>query len=102
MGTNFYVRLNYCEHCGRYETLHIGKRSCGWKFDFAYDNFKSINEVREKLKNQTIVDEYARTYTYEEFMKMVEELQSGKTHADGTYACFINIDGYDFAIGEFS
>lgn len=102
MGTNFYVRLNYCEHCGRYEPLHIGKRSCGWKFDFAWNNFKSINEVREKLKNQTIIDEYDRTYTYEEFMKIVEELQSGKTHADGTHACFISVDGYDFAIGEFS
>ena len=55
MGTNFYVRLNYCEHCGRYETLHIGKRSCGWKFDFAYDNFKSINVKTEDIKEQNVV-----------------------------------------------
>lgn len=32
MGTNYYWRHNICEHCGRYEEVHIGKSSAGWQF----------------------------------------------------------------------
>ena len=100
MGTNFYIKdKEYDDVC---ELTHIGKMSAGWRFNFAYDNFKSIEEVREDLKNKMIVDEYGEEYTYEQFMQDVEDIQHQKTHADGIYDCFINIDGYDFAIGEFS
>lgn len=34
MGTNFYYRINICEHCDRYEQVHVGKRSAGWSFGF--------------------------------------------------------------------
>ena len=34
MGTNFYWRDNPCQHCERYEEIHVGKRSAGWSFGF--------------------------------------------------------------------
>jgi hypothetical protein len=34
MGTNFYWHDAPCEHCGRFETYHVGKRSGGWSFAF--------------------------------------------------------------------
>ena len=34
MGTNFYWRFNLCDHCGRYNEAHVGKRSAGWSFGF--------------------------------------------------------------------
>lgn len=32
MGTNFYLTLNECDKCGRFDELHIGKASAGWQF----------------------------------------------------------------------
>lgn len=34
MGTNFYWRDSPCGTCGRYEEIHVGKRSAGWSFGF--------------------------------------------------------------------
>ena len=87
MGTNYYYRYNICDTCGRYEELHIGKTSAGWKFSFqGYDktNFIEIKSFQDwknnfnfgitKNKNQYfgyILDEYGRKYNSEEFIKIV-------------------------------
>lgn len=34
MGTNYFLRFNACECCGRYDEAHIGKKSMGWSFAF--------------------------------------------------------------------
>lgn len=34
MGTNFYWHDRPCEHCNRYEEIHVGKNSGGWSFGF--------------------------------------------------------------------
>lgn len=31
MGTNFYYRIRNCASCGRYEDIHVGKRSGTWR-----------------------------------------------------------------------
>lgn len=34
MGTNFYWHDSPCAGCGRYDEVHVGKRSMGWSFGF--------------------------------------------------------------------
>lgn len=34
MGTNFYWHDQACGSCGRFEVIHVGKRSAGWSFGF--------------------------------------------------------------------
>jgi len=34
MGTNYYLKIDECEHCGRYEKKHIGKRSAAGRYCF--------------------------------------------------------------------
>lgn len=31
MGTNYYYRINNCTSCGRFEDIHVGKRSGTWR-----------------------------------------------------------------------
>ena len=89
MGTNFYLRKKLSEHdkkmCMQYlndddydslrdlipEDIHIGKRSCGWKFLFNANKFEYFNATKESLidwlKSGQIIDEYNQKYTFEEF-----------------------------------
>jgi hypothetical protein len=34
VGTNFFYRTNICDHCDRYQDIHVGKRSAGWSLAF--------------------------------------------------------------------
>jgi hypothetical protein len=48
MGTNFFWLDSPCDHCGRYETIHVGKSSGGWTFSFrAYRHQLSDDEHPE-------------------------------------------------------
>jgi hypothetical protein len=91
MGTNFYARVNTCEHCNKpdYE-LHIGKQSIGWQFGFrGYVNYQPIDGVELNLdswqkwksflnhKTVRIVDEYGEEVKFSEFAKFVEASQLG-------------------------
>lgn len=56
------------------ETIHLGKRSCGWQFlwhfydgKFYSDNLNSIKEFLNNPEYQ-IVDEYGDVFTTEEFL----------------------------------
>lgn len=90
MGTNFYLRRRIsAEQKKQMKTLidldeydqleeliphdiHIGKRSCGWKFLWNANGFEyfkpDIDSIHEFLKSGDIYDEYGQKYTYEEFM----------------------------------
>jgi hypothetical protein len=89
MGTNFYLRKRLSEYDKEIgiqylndddydslrdlipEDIHIGKRSCGWKFLFNANNFEYFDTTKESLiewlKSGQIVDEYNQEYTFEEF-----------------------------------
>ena len=77
MGTNYYFRYHCCDHCNRYDELHIGKQSVGWKFIFrAYKNRNLISvaswieEIRKP--NNKIYDEYDRhVQDKEDFIKNI-------------------------------
>lgn len=80
MGTNYYVAKNRCECCNRYdEEYHIGKSSYGWAFSFQgykAERLVSWRAWKEFLKNQTIMDEYGDSISYEEFVEMIETYKS--------------------------
>lgn len=60
MGTNYYVKPNFCQYCNhKPEDVHIGKNSMGWKFGFN-NKFKTAKEWFEYLSDKRIYDEYDR------------------------------------------
>ncbi len=72
MGTNYYARVKCCDACGRYDELHIGKSSAGWKFSFrGYKEHDPpiVSETgwREFLRTARIFDEYGKEVAYDEF-----------------------------------
>jgi len=108
MGTNYYHHTNICEHCGRLDTIHIGKSSFGWTFSFhATDNIRSWKNWQEALQQGKIVDEYDREVSLDDFIKLVEDKQKilgALNHAlnyPDIYS-FIDEEGYSFSEGEFS
>lgn len=101
-------------------TLHIGKRSGGWKFVFQtskyWNNFdelkKFYNDNKDKLEIQ---DEYGKTYTLKKFIEKevqptylkdgnISHIEYAKDH-DHWGLCSYHLDekyGYEFDEREFS
>lgn len=104
MGTNYYFRYNICSHCGRYDSLHIGKNSYGWQFTFqALDEFfdapfldgkvtlqvNSFLEWKEiieryvvKEKTAKIYNEYGDVISVQDFYDIIEKSKGEKNHRD--------------------
>ena len=100
MGTNYYLKKDVCQHCGRGDApLHIGKSSYGWRFLFsAVPGPRSFDEWKEALSEGQIVDEYGDPVTKEAFLARVEQTKSGRVdHYE-----FLDADGYPFVCYEFS
>lgn len=116
MGCNYYVKINECKCCGRYELIHLGKASAGWKFIFAYNNgeyYKSFAEMLEWLKDKVIENEYGDVEPLEEFKRYVEKLQADKTTLSHIEYCkqkypsmvsdyIKDSEGYEFTTRDFS
>ena len=115
MGTNYYARENICKECGRYDDIHLGKSSMGWKFTFQYNGgelYKTVPEMKKWLKGKRIFDEYGDEVSQTFFWNMVEEKQKKKTnmshaeyvkeHYPGSMSHELLIDGYSFSDVEFS
>lgn len=81
MGTNYYVAINYCDCCGRYDIgdIHIGKSNYGWCFCFRgyrTERLVSWKAWKEYLKDKIITDEYGERIGYDDFVKYVESEKS--------------------------
>ena len=81
MGTNYYVnKEDICEYCGRGgEELHIGKSSAGWHFGLHVIPNEGINNLedwKKFWKGKRIRDEYGRTITAKEMLKVITERKS--------------------------
>lgn len=99
METNYYIRKNECEKCGRHDDVHIGKNGYGRKFCFQYNRgvyYKNIEEMKKWLKDKQIWDEYGKKISDTDFWKMVENEQNGELDN----FC-LNIGGYNFIDVEF-
>ena len=77
MGANYYYISNHCEHCDRFDKIHIGKLSGGWQFLFHATNAPFTIETKKTwfllLENATIMNEYGETFTFDKFKDIVEE-----------------------------
>lgn len=83
MGTNYYAIINKCSCCDRFDTIHIGKKSIGWKFSFqGYDNIKSWEEWKDILskENTSIINEYDEKINLSDFFKIVENSHDKRDH----------------------
>jgi len=103
MGTNYYTKIKECKHCGRFEEIHLGKSSAGWKFCFNLNGgkyYKNYEELKEFLQDKVIKDEYGKVVSFETFIKLIKNKQSEKNDQNDYGA--INISGYIFYDCEFS
>lgn len=106
MGTNYYMKFNLCDKCGRFDEIHLGKASCGWRFMLQYNDgkyYKTWKEMKEWLKDQiekgaVIRNEYGEEVSLDEFIEIVE---SKRHEPIDEYFDFIDEDGYRFDNGEF-
>lgn len=86
MGKNYYHRTNFCADCGRYDELHIGKASKGWRFLFrgyAQEGLKiaSWEDWRNRfLEGGQIVSEHGNSFSLVEFERLVGRFKEGKSH----------------------
>ena len=74
MGTNYYIRENMCESCGRYEERHIGKSSCGWNFSlrvYPEDGINTLEDWKHHLKGNQIFNEYGENIDYCELIDVI-------------------------------
>lgn len=114
MGTNYYIKADSCEKCGRSDgDIHLGKSSAGWQFSFQYNGgqyYKNVKEMKAWTKDKVIYDEYDAPVQYEDFWKMVKAKQkkSNLNHAEyvkenhPSHTDNFVIDGYSFSDCEFS
>lgn len=77
MGTNYYLKQNVCECCGKAEEeLHIGKSSAGWHFSLHIIPELGIMDLESWKKlfaNNKIVDEYGDEVSTEKMLKVITE-----------------------------
>ena len=116
MSTNYYIDVNKCDCCGRFEEVHIGKKSAGWEFMFqSYNTLRSWQAWKQFLTSQKIYDEYEREVEYDDFVRKVETSLKGtfngrmnKNHYDEGKGKWNQLDewkdkeGYSFTSNEFS
>lgn len=91
MGTNFYIKKRLSQkkknelikyiQTDQYDevikelpkTIHLGKRSYGWKFLWDANDFKYFKPTKDSferfLKSGLIFDEYGKQFSYEDFIE---------------------------------
>lgn len=123
MGTNYYHRTNICQHCNRYDEVHIGKSSHGWTFNFHGERESdpefnplggiviSFADWKERLKEGRIFDEHGKETSLEDFIQLVESKRDEKYnhatycqtyHPDYASRSWLDDEGNSFSEGEFS
>lgn len=116
MGTNYYAVRNRPTTS---EPIHIGKSSAGWLFSFQSHNdtwaeppvvWNTYRQVKEWLKKHTvdsnefvIINEYDDIISFEDFCKMVDDIQADPNTQKNPYNFTYNrnVDGYRFTDEEF-
>lgn len=89
MGTNYYLTLDTCEHCGRSdESLHIGKSSMGWCFGLHVIPEEEIGSLDDwealfRRPGATIRDECGRVLSADEMLARIRN-RGGRPFDDRT------------------
>lgn len=112
VSTNYYLLKNHCEHCGRADRQHIGKRSGGWRFLFrSYPGIMSAADWKRETASQLIVDEYGDEVSPVTFWDSVvaDTVDENLNHYDycnshgmRDHAGFKDDEGWPFSADEFS
>jgi len=107
MGTNYYAHTNFCSHCERYDEIHIGKSSFGWKFAIEIHEFyyKSLKEFEEFIQKEDVEiwNSYGDKITPEEVFKMIDAKAKSKSHFDAyPKEKYADCEEVDLHKGEFS
>ncbi len=106
MGTNYYAKYEKCEHCNRYNRIHLGKSSMSWKFGFQsnvelYNNFEEFCEFIRR-KDVEIWDDYENKKSAQYLIDLILSKQDGKSQVDvGWDEDLSIIEGYEFISREF-
>ena len=98
MGTNYYLKTDYCPCCGHpRKKIHLGKSSYGYKFLFCKSkkvhDFKSFCEF---LKTGVIENEYGEEIDEDFLLDLIESKQTDKENENVNH-----IGGYDFLEADF-
>lgn len=97
MSTNYFFRTNYCKHCKRFDTIHIGHLSYGHKFLFHQQKgLENLNDFLTLKKKYTIIDEYDRVVPKKKFIEILENSKKGKHQK-----IFILSEGFDWCEDDF-
>lgn len=92
-------------------SIHIGKSSMGWLFNFQYQpQWKTYDEVKafildkEKMKDKVLVDEYGEEITPEELIEKIDFKQNDERNLNNpdNFTYSDNVNGYRFSKGDFS
>lgn len=129
MGTNYYIRYAWCDGCGRYESLHVGKSGTmvqafkkAWPdedWEDGEEPFKTFGEITSwrdwkrifRLPGVTVWDEYGRLLTADEIERIFEssspEQRGRQHHATREYPHYaenswLDEDGFSVALGDWS
>lgn len=76
MGTNYYLKENTCECCGRSEERHIGKSSGGWVFClrvYPDEGINTLDDWKPRLAANPIKNEYGDDVEFDEMWKNITE-----------------------------
>lgn len=75
MGTNYYLRVDPCNHCNRSDKeLHIGKSSGGWCFSLHVDPVEGIQDLADWISiwpTGRIFDEYGTEFDPSEMLDII-------------------------------
>lgn len=107
MGTSYYLEFNKCECCERYEKLHIGKFSAGWKFALRvqegyWKDYSEFIQYSQRIECR-IYDEYGESISEEDFLDKVDRFSDSKTHSENDSPLKVKSDSeVDLVYYEFS
>lgn len=102
MSTNYYLKFKNKKN--QYETVHIGKQSCGWRFIAESHNlryFKNYIEFMEWLRKGTIMVENSYAISLNEFMEEISPEYGYRVATAARNPQMRVSDPYEFQISKY-
>jgi len=91
VGTNYYLRKNVCEHCGRGDKdKHIGKASYGWCFSLHVipeDGINTLDDWKREFGSDRsqIVNEYGESVDASQMLDIITKRKHPKPPGDSDF-----------------
>jgi len=109
MSCDYYIRINCCARCGRYEEKEIGHSAIGWPFMCIGVGTKTFEEWEDLVRQHVVYDEYGKVQIHSEFIAFVKGKQESLEaehwlnyfSSEGHKYNFISSDGFRFRKEDF-